>query len=615
MLPDFVEFGFGKNPSSFEPSSAVLSREGRLYLRKQSDAAQPWSSAYVVDILRCATFSSAGQEILLGETGRENVVVRFAARDASREWFSAIKRTLINGPKLRSGAPMSASPVRSSEVPSRSTTPTMSHSGLCSISSGGIATRPYSSSVSLLPTEAKAAMFSSADSLFSDGGSFQSGMGIPPNSAFPSSGRSSPVLNSVNMVVTRGSSIDLRRSHRKPIEDEISPQLQHSKSSRSVSNSNVSNTNSLRTSVSSPTASSGSDFDSLGCAELADLVADLHEQVRAAKKQVRRHVGTLNSLSRERQTNMIQLSKDMLQARETIALGDHVVYVLDVDQDAIDYVERIGIGSSGTTVYRTVLKGFSFASKVFSLEDSSMDDVDILRREISVLEKLQHENIVALLGYQLLESAREVRIFTELHSGTLRDVIDRRLIEKRYFTPVDIMRFATEIGRGLNYLHSQKPVVIHRDLKSDNIFVQWDSTHMPLKLRIGDFDVSRVLESGKLAFTKAVGQPGYMAPELSVTTKNQNKNKKLAKFKGYDHRCDVWSYGMLIYELICLERPYHEIQQFDIPDLVLAGIRPLFPPMDLEPYRKLIKIFEDCTTLDPKKRPSMKKLLPSMVLL
>ena len=481
---DFVEFGFGKPPSSFSSSSAVLSREGRLYLRKLEDASVPWpSAAYVADILRCSQFSSMGQEIQLGETGRENLVVKFASREAAREWFAAIKRTLVNGARLRSGAPGAAPAAsRAAEAPARSVSPALP-------ADGGVVTRTYSQSVSLTASEARdrAALLAMAGGAIpgaGTGGGGGSGIVSRPSNgsvegaSLPSlSSSSSSSSSNLSMMITRGSSIELRRSHRKPIEDQASPQLLYSSSSRTVGGSVV-----LRGSLSSPTVSSGSDFESLGSAELGDLIADLHEQVRAAKKLMKRRLGTLNSLSRERQTSMIQLSKDMFQSRDTVSLGDRVVHVLDVDQDAIEYVDRIGIGQNGTTVYRAVVKGFSLAVKVFTIDDSSLDDVDILRHEISLLEKLQHENIVSLLGYHLDESAREVRIFTEMHSGTLRDVLDRRFLEKRFFSPVDVMRIATEIGRGLNYLHSQKPVVIHRDLKTDNIFVQWDATYMPVKL-------------------------------------------------------------------------------------------------------------------------------------
>lgn len=97
-----------------------------------------------------------------------------------------------------------------------------------------------------------------------------------------------------------------------------------------------------------------------------------------------------------------------------------------------------------------------------------------------------------------------------------------------------MVQFGCNIG--LNYLHKNQ--IIHRDLKPANIF------RMDRYFKIGDMNVSKVLKNGEAATTKT-GSPFYTAPEVWDEEGD-----------GYNYKCDIWSLGVLVYELCSLQVPY-----------------------------------------------------------
>lgn len=286
------------------------------------------------------------------------------------------------------------------------------------------------------------------------------------------------------------------------------------------------------------------------------------------------------------------------------------ILTVDFETDEIEFHERLGGGGSGAVVYRCSVKGLCFAGKVLDTSYAQKEDLDPMMKEIHIMTQLKDDHIVQYLGSQVTPDKKEVRLFTELYAGTLKDVIDKRLAQKRPFTHKEIVQFAFQIGKGILYLQSQVPPVIHRDLKSDNVFVQWDTQRNPKHLRIGDFDVSKVMDTGKITFTRAVGTPGYIAPEVLGNIGGKGKGKP---YKGHDTKVDIWSYGMILYEMMTLRRPYYELRSFEVSERNQAGIRAEFPPdLDIDGLKldKLAKLYVECTQKDPRKRPSVKKIVP-----
>jgi len=192
----------------------------------------------------------------------------------------------------------------------------------------------------------------------------------------------------------------------------------------------------------------------------------------------------------------------------------------------------------------------------------------------------------------------------ELYSGTLRDVIDSYISQQKTFPKKDVTTYLFQITKGLNYLHTQDPPIVHRDLKSDNIFLTWDGQRNPKNLRIGDFDVSKIISTGKLSYTQNIGTPGFIAPE--IFTKAQPAKQEV----GHGTTADIWSLGMIMFELITLKRPYFDLPFLQVSEANASGARPNLPDdMDKEEFKDLIKLYEKCTRKIASKRPTAKRLL------
>lgn len=156
-----------------------------------------------------------------------------------------------------------------------------------------------------------------------------------------------------------------------------------------------------------------------------------------------------------------------------------------------------------------------------------------------MLKQLQHPNIVRFYDYWEDTKSRPKKIIlvTELMtSGTLKAYVQRFKKQDKSKRLKVIKNFATQILKGLAYLHSRSPPVIHRDLKCDNLFVTGQSG----QVKIGDLGLATLKKS---SFAKSViGTPEFMAPEMYS--------------EQYDESIDVYAFGMCLLEMATGEYPY-----------------------------------------------------------
>eukprot|EP00571_Detonula_confervacea_P012855 CAMPEP_0172303020 /NCGR_PEP_ID=MMETSP1058-20130122/4623_1 /TAXON_ID=83371 /ORGANISM="Detonula confervacea, Strain CCMP 353" /LENGTH=1418 /DNA_ID=CAMNT_0013013699 /DNA_START=255 /DNA_END=4511 /DNA_ORIENTATION=- len=203
----------------------------------------------------------------------------------------------------------------------------------------------------------------------------------------------------------------------------------------------------------------------------------------------------------------------------------------------IRFKEKLGSGAY-KDVFRAydTIEGIEVAWNVVKLFGVPKAERIRIVNEVRLLERLHHPNIISFHGSWVNRETERVIFVTEiLSSGTLKSFVQKvQLIRWKIFK-----RWAIQILKGLEYLHSQDPPIIHRDLKCDNIFINGTSGD----LRIGDFGLSTAI-SNKNQPLSVLGTPEFMAPELYD--------------ESYNEKIDIYAFGMLLLEIITRDVPYHE---------------------------------------------------------
>ena len=197
-----------------------------------------------------------------------------------------------------------------------------------------------------------------------------------------------------------------------------------------------------------------------------------------------------------------------------------------------------------------------------------------LKQEATIMENLDHPNIVKLFGY-CVESNRYSLIMEYVPKGSLYGVLhssENMNWKVRY----DI---ALGVAKGIKYLHHHTPLIMHRDLKSPNILL--DNNNQP---KISDFGLARVKTETRTASrisqtrtAQAVGTAAWMAPELHI------------RGQSYTAACDIFSYGVIMWELRTRQIPWADAEsEFQIPMWISQGQRETIPPNTPKVYATLL---------------------------
>ncbi|GMN45864.1 hypothetical protein TIFTF001_015048 [Ficus carica] len=275
----------------------------------------------------------------------------------------------------------------------------------------------------------------------------------------------------------------------------------------------------------------------------------------------------------------------------------------------------IARGTFGT-VHRGVYDGQDVAVKLLDWgEEGHRTEAEIaslraaFTQEVAVWHKLDHPNVtkIALVVAKHLfigatMGSSELRIQTEngqigmptsvccvvveyLPGGALKSFLIKNRRRKLAFKVV--VQLALDLARGLSYLHSQK--IVHRDVKTENMLLDKTRT-----VKIADFGVARVEASNPNDMTGETGTLGYMAPEVL------NGNP-------YNRKCDVYSFGICLWEIYCCDMPYPDLSFSEVTSAVVRqNLRPDIPRCCPS---SLANVMKRCWDANPDKRPEMDEVV------
>jgi LIM domain kinase 1 len=246
----------------------------------------------------------------------------------------------------------------------------------------------------------------------------------------------------------------------------------------------------------------------------------------------------------------------------------------------LENIKQIGGGNFGQ-----VSRGTYFGTEVAIKQLLDVDDKDMhkyIEREMATLRDMRHPNVVQFMG--LSRNVTDVYIITEyIAGGDLRKILKDDTKELSWTLR---SRIATDVAYAMTFLHSKG--LIHRDLKSNNLLVadNW-------KVKVCDFGFSRRVNKGELM--TLCGTDEWMAPEVMCGDK-------------YDEKADVFSFGMVLTELITRKKPPLRKPatgfRFEVGPFK-ATVPPDCPPA-------LVELAISCSEQMPENRPHFRDILPRL---
>ncbi|KAL4143192.1 hypothetical protein QTP88_005550 [Uroleucon formosanum] len=269
-------------------------------------------------------------------------------------------------------------------------------------------------------------------------------------------------------------------------------------------------------------------------------------------------------------------------------------HITEIDFGELELEEVIGVGGFGK-VYRGYWNNKEVAVKAARQDpdEDISETVKNVKQEANLFWLLDNENIVSMLGV-CLQIPNLCLIMEYARGGSLNRVLMGRKIR-----PDVLVDWAIQIARGMNYLHNGAPIsLIHRDLKSSNVLLSETIENNDLQfktLKITDFGLAR--EVYKTTRMSAAGTYAWMAPEV-------------IKKSIFSKASDVWSYGVLLWELLTGEMPYKGIDVLAVAYGVAVNKLTLpIPSTCPQPFRELM---EACWHSDSHMRPSFEDILTSL---
>uniref|UniRef100_A0A9J8D4X4 non-specific serine/threonine protein kinase n=1 Tax=Cyprinus carpio carpio TaxID=630221 RepID=A0A9J8D4X4_CYPCA len=252
--------------------------------------------------------------------------------------------------------------------------------------------------------------------------------------------------------------------------------------------------------------------------------------------------------------------------------------------DKYERLKKIGEGSFGKAILvKSRTDSRQYVIKEIGISRMSNKERQESRKEVAVLANMSHPNIV-----QYKESFEESGclyiVMAYCEGGDLFKKINNQ--RGTLFTEEQILDWFVQICLALKHVHDRK--ILHRDIKSQNIFLTKDGT-----IQLGDFGIARVLNSTVELARTCIGTPYYLSPEICEN-------------KPYNNKSDIWALGCVLYEMCTLK---HAFEAGNMKNLVLKIIRGSYPPVSVHYSQDLRSLLAQLFKRNPRERPSVSVIL------
>jgi tRNA A-37 threonylcarbamoyl transferase component Bud32 len=303
--------------------------------------------------------------------------------------------------------------------------------------------------------------------------------------------------------------------------------------------------------------------------------------------------------------SQLKLVQELMARMKRITLEQHDNEPSDVfmiDKHSLSCAFQCGNGASAS-VYKGKWLGVNCVMKIFSQEAQNFQECEKeFKKEVNMIAKLNHPNIVKFLGYGISKGKKWERfIVMELMekdlSKVISDLSQKENIPFTYFSAIDVM---FQVAKAMCYLHKHK--IYHRDLKPGNVLVNpckfgESSVGECMYVKVADFGVSKMNVTGVIPSKLTnvnIGTTIYRAPEMGSNDLPLHEPDK----------ADVYSFGIMCSEILSGKTPFESVKRSNIQDEVKKGIRPKLPTN----FNGLVLLINECWSYYACNRPSFQAI-------
>ncbi|KAL0016897.1 hypothetical protein SO802_003966 [Lithocarpus litseifolius] len=314
--------------------------------------------------------------------------------------------------------------------------------------------------------------------------------------------------------------------------------------------------------------------DGFALEETEQLKNKLLKKIPRFEKQPLLTCGSVPSAWKQNQSGIKFISNYVNVPSNGIDVGE-------IDPSSLTYEKKI-VSVSFCDLYKGTFCYQDVAIKVLRAEHMNENMQREFTQEVIMMRKIQHKNVVQFIGACTRPPSLCI-VMEYMSGGSIHDFLHK---QKRVFTHLTLIRVAIDVSKGMKYLHHNN--IIHRDLKAANLLMDGNGV-----VKISDFGIARMqAQSGVM--TAETGTYRWMAPEV-------------IEHKPYDHKVDVFSFGVLLWELLTGKLPYEQLTPLQAAvGVVQKGLRPIIPK---QTPQKLGELLERCWQQDPSSRPEFAEIL------